>query len=76
MFQDQVKALDIEEVVTAPRSPWQSPYVERVIGTLSSTGDRRIWGRMQLVLTIHSCESLAQLALPGIDAAENFVCTN
>jgi len=34
MFQDQVKALDIEEVVTAPRSPWQSPYVERVIGTL------------------------------------------
>ena len=34
IFQDQVKALDIEEVVTAPRSPWQSPYVERVIGTL------------------------------------------
>ncbi len=34
MFQDQVKALDIEEVVTAPHSPWQSPYVERVIGTL------------------------------------------
>ena len=33
-LQDQVKALDIEEVVTAPRSPWQSPYVERVIGTL------------------------------------------
>jgi transposase InsO family protein len=33
-FQDQVKALDIEELVTAPRSPWQSPYVERVIGTL------------------------------------------
>jgi len=33
-FQDQVKALDIEEVVTAPRSPWQSPYLERVIGTL------------------------------------------
>ena len=33
-FRDRVKALDIEEVVTAPRSPWQSPYVERVIGTL------------------------------------------
>jgi len=28
-FRDLVKALDIEEVVTAPRSPWQSPYVER-----------------------------------------------
>ena len=24
----------IEEVVTAPRSPWQSPYVERVIGSI------------------------------------------
>ena len=34
VFQDRVKALDIEEVVTASRSPWQTPYVERVIGTL------------------------------------------
>ena len=28
------KAMGIEEVVTAPRSPWQSPYVERVIGSI------------------------------------------
>lgn len=34
LFRDQLKALDIEEVVIAPRSPWQSPFVERVIGTL------------------------------------------
>ena len=34
LFRDQVKALDMEEVVIAPHSPWQSPYVERVIGTL------------------------------------------
>jgi len=34
IFRDLVKALDIEEVVMAPHSPWQSPYVERVIGTL------------------------------------------
>jgi hypothetical protein len=26
--------MGIKEVKTAPRSPWQSPYVERVIGTL------------------------------------------
>jgi hypothetical protein len=26
--------MGIEEVVTAPRSPWQSPYVERVIGSI------------------------------------------
>ncbi len=34
VFRDQVKALEIEEIVIAPRSPWQTPYVERVIGTL------------------------------------------
>jgi putative transposase len=26
--------LGIEEVLSAPRSPWQSPYVERVIGSI------------------------------------------
>ena len=33
-FRDRVAAMDIEEVVIAPRSPWQNPYAERVIGTL------------------------------------------
>jgi hypothetical protein len=33
-FQAQMKALEIQEVVIPPHSPWQSPYVERVIGTL------------------------------------------
>jgi transposase InsO family protein len=26
--------MGIEEVLTAPRSPWQNPFVERVIGSL------------------------------------------
>ena len=26
--------MGIEQVVSAPRSPWQNPYCERVIGTL------------------------------------------
>jgi transposase InsO family protein len=30
----RVKALDIEEVVTAARSPWQNPFVERIIGSI------------------------------------------
>ncbi len=29
-----LRGMGIEEVVTAPRSPWQSPFVERLIGTL------------------------------------------
>ena len=27
-------SIGIEEVLTAPRSPWQNPYVERVIGSI------------------------------------------
>jgi hypothetical protein len=31
-FRDRVRAMGIEEVVTAPRSPCQNPDVERIIG--------------------------------------------
>jgi transposase InsO family protein len=30
----RIKSLGIDEVITAPRSPWQNPYVERVIGSI------------------------------------------
>ena len=33
-FRDCVEAMGIEEVVTAPRSPWQNPFVERIIGSI------------------------------------------
>jgi hypothetical protein len=33
-FQRRVKNMAIEEVVIAPRSPWQNPYVERLIGSI------------------------------------------
>jgi putative transposase len=33
-FQQRVKNLGLEEVKIAPRSPWQNPYVERVIGSI------------------------------------------
>jgi hypothetical protein len=33
-FVDQVKALGIEQVLSAPRSPWQRAYVERLIGSI------------------------------------------
>jgi putative transposase len=33
-FRARVKAIGIEEVLTAPRIPWQSPFVERLIGTV------------------------------------------
>jgi putative transposase len=33
-FVEQVKAMGIKEVLSAPHSPWQRAYVERVIGTI------------------------------------------
>ena len=33
-FQHRVQGMGIREVRTAPRSPWQNPYVERMIGSI------------------------------------------
>ena len=33
-FSSRAQAMGIREVKTAPRAPWQNPYVERLIGTL------------------------------------------
>jgi transposase InsO family protein len=33
-FSDRVAAMGITEVKTAPRSPWQNGYIERVIGSI------------------------------------------
>jgi transposase InsO family protein len=33
-FRSRAKSMGIEEVLTAPQSPWQSPYIERVIGSI------------------------------------------
>jgi transposase InsO family protein len=33
-FRDRLQSMGIREVVTAPRSPWQNAYVERIIGSV------------------------------------------
>jgi transposase InsO family protein len=33
-FRERVRVMGLEQVVTAPRSPWQNAYVERVIGSI------------------------------------------
>jgi putative transposase len=33
-FQRRLKSLRIEEVLTAPRSPWQNAFVDRLIGSI------------------------------------------
>ena len=34
IFRSRVSNIGIQEVVTARRSPWQNPYVERLIGSI------------------------------------------
>jgi putative transposase len=34
VFRNRLQVMGIEEVVTAPRSPWQNAYAERVIGSV------------------------------------------
>jgi putative transposase len=52
-FREAANWLNVQEVLTAPRSPWQNPYVERLMGSirrectdhvivLNETGLRRI----------------------------------
>ncbi len=33
-FRRRVRSLGVDEVCIAPRSPWQSPYVERLLGSI------------------------------------------
>jgi len=33
-FRHRVKGMRIEEILTAPRSPWQNPFAERLIGSV------------------------------------------
>ena len=33
-FANRVRGMGIEEVLIAPRSPWQNPFVERLIGSI------------------------------------------
>jgi transposase InsO family protein len=34
LFRQRLRAIGIRDKPTAPRSPWQNPYVERLIGTI------------------------------------------
>jgi transposase InsO family protein len=33
-FRNHSKDMDITEVLTAPRSPWQNPFAERLVGSI------------------------------------------
>jgi putative transposase len=69
-FRKDVKAMGITEVLSAPRSPWQRAYVERVIGTIRREyldhvivfGEASLYQHMQLFLGYYH-ESRTHLSL-------------
>lgn len=70
-FTRRVRNMGIEEVKTAPRSPWQNPYVERLIGTLRRDcvdhlivlGERHLRRRLRDYLAYyHGCRTHLSLA--------------
>jgi len=54
VFSSRAQAMGIHEVKTAPRSPWQNPYVERLIGTLR----RECLDHMVVLNETHLCRQL------------------
>jgi transposase InsO family protein len=50
------KGMGMEEVISAPRSPWQNPYVERLIGSIRSECLDHIivWNERSLRQTLQS----------------------
>ncbi len=54
VFSSRAQAMGIHEVKTAPRSPWQNPYVERLIGTLR----RECLDHMVVLNETHLCRLL------------------
>ncbi len=54
-FRRRLAALEIREVLSAPRSPWQNPYVERVIGSVR----RECLDHVIVLNEAHLCRILA-----------------
>lgn len=48
--------MGMEEVITAPRSPWQNPYVERLIGSIrrECLDQVIVWNRRSLYRILQS----------------------
>ena len=49
-FRERVASMGIKELLTAPRSPWQNPFAERLIGSAG----RECW-TMSLCSTADTC---------------------
>jgi transposase InsO family protein len=76
-FAAMIRHMGMEEVLTAPRSPWQNPFVERLVGSIrrECLDHVIVWNERSLRRTLHTYltyyqRSRTHLAL-GKDAPEH-----
>jgi putative transposase len=67
------KGLGMEEVISAPRSPWQNPYVERLIGSIrrECLDHIIVWNQRSLRRTLQSYFSYYQRSRPHLALAKD-----
>jgi len=55
-FSDITRDMGIEEVLTAPRSPWQNPFFERLVGSIrrECLDQVIVWNERSLRRTLQS----------------------
>ena len=78
-FRHRLRAMGITEVITAPRSPWQNPYAERLIGSIRREcldhviifNDRHLRRVLSSYFPIPSRHSNASFARQGLPAASS-----
>lgn len=77
IYGDEVRrclaGLNIEEVLTAPRSPWQSPYVERLIGSIrrECLNHMIVWNEQHLRYILTSYLSYYHQSRPHMGLGHN-----
>jgi transposase InsO family protein len=70
-FRHRVRAMGIIEVITAPRSPWQNPYVERLIGSIRRECLDHVIILSVELFSISSLRQNASLARQGLSKASS-----
>src|SRR5262245_38329640 len=75
IFRQRLRAMGIRDKPAAPRSPWQNPYVERLIGTIrrECLGQMIVFGEAHLRRNLDAARPLSAAAGIAGDAARS-VC--
>jgi putative transposase len=80
-FRQRVKGMGISEVLTAPHSPWQNPFAERLIGSIRRESESRPRPRrtapppypdgLLRVLGLRSSRALGPVRRPSLPSTES-----